>query len=179
MNIKNIIVGTAVALSLNVASYSVAEEGAYIGAQYAQVEYDQSNGVNATPTGLIAIGGYNFSDHVALEGRFGFGLSDDGLSGATVSTDLELDSIVSLLGKFSLGGSISPYLLAGYSDLQFDASNGSSAEGDSFSFGVGVDFSVTEHSAISVEYIQYADTDGVDNVSVDVTALSVGYNYSF
>lgn len=179
MEIKNIIVGAVAALSLSVASHSMAE-GGYIGAQYAQVKYDQTNtGINngdATPTALVITGGYNFSDHIALEGRLGFGLGDDAFSS---TVDVDIDSLVSVLGKFSLGGSISPYLLAGFSDVELEATGNQSTEGDGFSFGAGVDFDVSENSAVSLEYIQYVDADIRNGGEAKVTALSLGYNYSF
>lgn len=163
-------------------------EGGYIGAQYAQTSYEQSNTLNnanasdgeADPAALFLLAGYQFNENIALEGRFGFNAGDDDFEFASGgSTKVEVSSILSLLGKFSLGGDISPYAVIGFTDFELDAQNGQTVEGDGFSFGAGIDFKVSDNTAISLEYVNYASPDITGGGEADLTALSLGVNYTF
>jgi opacity protein-like surface antigen len=92
---------------------------------------------------------------------------------------MELDKLVSLLGKLSLGGTVSPYLLLGISDVELTTNNAGTAEGDGLSFGVGIDFAVSEKLAIGLEYISYIDEDVVGGGEATLSAVSLGVNYKF
>jgi outer membrane autotransporter protein len=176
------------ALVLLAGSQMVAAENYYVGAQYSQASYEQSNvpsssvyaNGKADPSALTLIGGYEFNQHVALEGRFAFNAGDDEFefsSGSSVKT--ELSYLLSVLGKFSVGGKVSPYALVGFSDFELDAEGGQAVEGNGFSFGAGVDFQVSDNTAISLEYVQYASIDITGGGDADLTALSIGVSYSF
>lgn len=181
MSLKNITLAAIAATSLSAALPTLADEGAYVGAQYAITEYEQSgtngNDGDAKPKAFVLSAGYSFSKHVAVEGRLGFGAGDDELF---VGTDVEVDQLVSLLGKFSVGGPISPYFLVGFSDVELDATGGQSTEGDGPSFGAGIDFTVADNTALSLEYIQYVDEDIANQQGeASLTAFSFGVNYKF
>ena len=159
----------------------------YFGTQFAQTTYEQS-GTSANPNAIdgegkpkaiVLIGGYQINDHVALEGRFGFNASDDGFSNSLGSVDIEVDQILSVLGKFSVGGSISPYALVGFSDVELEDQFGGVAEGDGVSFGVGVDFKVSENTAIALEYIQYVDEGIQGGGDAELSAVSLGVSFGF
>lgn len=189
MSIKNITLAALTATALSTTLPAIADKGAYFGAQYAITEYEQSgtNGVTANdgdakPTAFVITAGYSFSKHIALEGRWGFGMSDDEIFAATATTsaiDVDINHIVSVLGKFSLGGPISPYVVVGFSDAELDATGNQTASVDGVSAGLGIDFSITEKAAISLEYIDYADADVVGGGTSELTATSLGFNYKF
>jgi outer membrane autotransporter protein len=188
MKVKFFLLGTIVAASALAGSQMAAAENYYIGAQYAQATYEQSNTLGnaaaddgeADPTALIFVGGYKFNENVALEGRLGLGLGDDDFEFASGgSTKIEVSRLLSILGKFSVGGTFSPYAVVGFTDFELDADNGTTVEGDGLSYGVGVDFSVSENAAISLEYINYASPDINGGGDADLTAISIGVNYTF
>ncbi len=170
------------ALVLFGSQITLAEEaGGYLGAQYAQTTYEQSGSGfdgEADPKAIVFVGGYKFNENVALEGRVGFGSGDDQY---TTGTNIELDKLISVLGKFSLGGSVSPYLLVGFSDVEFDSNNTGTAEGNGVSFGAGIDINVSENTTIGLEYISYVDDDDDANGggSAEATAVSLGVNFHF
>jgi opacity protein-like surface antigen len=175
---KNLFGATAAALLLSAASHSFAE-GGYIGGQYAQTTYEQTGSTldgEAEPNSLILLGGYEFTDHWAIEGRVGLGMGDDEY---VTGTNMELDKLVSVLGKLSLGGTVSPYLLLGFSDVELTTNNAGTAEGNGVSFGAGIDFSVSENVAIGLEYISYVDEDAVGGGEAKLSAVSLGVNYKF
>ncbi len=175
-------------LILSAGAASVSAENYYFGAQFAQTTYEQSgtsanpsaDDGEADPNAIILIGGYNFSENIALEGRLGFDGGDDDFnfnSGGSIG--IEVDQLVSILAKFSLGSSVSPYLLVGFSDIELESAGGQVVEGDGVSFGVGVDFSVSENTAIALEYVQYADFDISGGGDAEFSAVSLGVNFGF
>lgn len=175
MNIKKIITASATALLLTSALPTFAEGSYYIGAQITSFGLEQSGTTNADldvdPQALTLIGGYKFNEHIAIEGRFGFDAGDD--------EGIEVDQAASILGKFSLGGNVSPYLLVGFSDVEFEDSFGATRTVDEVAFGVGVDFNVSESSAITLEYIDHGDSDVPGGGTAELESLSLGFNYSF
>jgi outer membrane immunogenic protein len=177
MSIKNLFGATAAAVFLSAASHSFAE-GGYIGGQYAQTTYEQSgttaNDADAKPAALTLLGGYKFSEHIAIEGRLGFGIGDDQFGAGDV---LEMDKLVSLLGKFSLGGKVSPYVVVGFTDATISSPT-TDADLDGASFGLGVDFEVSEGLSLGLEYIHYATADIVGGGEADLSAISLGVNYN-
>ncbi|EGG95124.1 hypothetical protein IMCC1989_1759 [gamma proteobacterium IMCC1989] len=87
--------------------------------------------------------------------------------------DLEINQLVSVLGKFSVGGSVSPYLLVGFSDVEIETNFPQTESFDGASFGVGIDFEVSENTSLALEAIQYADSDIATGGKGKVSAISM------
>jgi outer membrane autotransporter protein len=178
MSIKNFISATFIVVLLSNATFSFAE-GGYIGGQLAQTTYEQKGTAadgEADPKAIILVGGYEFNEHIAIEGRLGFGVGEDDYS---TGVEIELSQLVSVLGKFSLGGPVSPYLLVGFSNIEYDDRIGDTSKTDGASFGAGVDFEVSQNTSLNLEYIQYGDDNGAGGGSLKASAISIGVNYSF
>jgi opacity protein-like surface antigen len=176
---KNLFCATAAALLLSTASHSFAE-GGYLGGQYAQTTYEQSstiaNDADGKPAALIFVGGYNFNEHFAVEGRLGSGIGGDQFGNGL---DIEVEYIISALGKLSLGGTVSPYILAGFTEASIESESGVVVDVDGTTIGLGVDFNVSENLSLGLEYVQYATVDLIGGGEGELSAIALGLNYKF
>ena len=112
MKIKKLSVIAAM-LAIAGSSLTAHSEEFYAGAQYSLIDFEASSGgisVDWEPTSLIFRGGVDLSDYFQLEGRLGFGLSDDDNAGVSV----EVDRLIGLYGKASLPGELSPYIILNF-----------------------------------------------------------------
>ncbi len=109
---------------------------------------------------------------LAVEGRAGFGISDDSSDGITVETDNYFGAYAR--GELVISEKITPYGILGWSRIKATASalGESISESDSdFSFGVGARYQHNQHLAFNLEYLaQLVD---------DVSALSIGVRYAW
>ena len=164
-------------------------QGAYAGIQYAAVDFsfeDISEDFN--PTALIGRAGSNINKYVSIEGRLGFGLSDDTITATdgttTASVSIDLDTLIGVygVGHVPLGKSSSIYALVGFT--QVDATASASATGfgsaslsddeSDLSYGIGADISILYNVAVNVEYVQY-----LDKSDFDVSAIAIGMKFGF
>lgn len=162
----------------------------YGGVQYAMVTYD-FGGEDLEPSALVLRAGKYISDTVAIEGRFGFGIGDDSISGyidpfwGTVSIDLEIDNFFGIyaLGHLKLSEQSSIYGLLGFTqgETTFSGTSstlgslGSASEDESdMSFGFGFEHAFGRNNSFNIEYTQY-----IDKADFDASALSIGANFSF
>ena len=118
-------------------------------------------GIDASLTTLTAKLGTKFNENLAFEGRIGFGVGDDTVEGV----DVELSNYfgVYFKGGFSATEKVYPYAVLGYTRGKLKASGpgGSISSSDSdVSFGIGVDYSITNATALSFEYTNFYDKDG-------------------
>ena len=74
---KNILLVIALVFSYSSISFAASEGDTYGGLQYALVTYDEDGFDEAEPTALVGRYGQFVNDSVSIEGRIGFGLSDD------------------------------------------------------------------------------------------------------
>ncbi len=165
----------------------------YVGIQYGYLMYDMDSiSGDSNPSALIGRVGYFVFDQVALEGRFGFGFSDDSArlpddAGGTIRGDLELDRLYGayLAGYLPLGGFGSAYGVLGYTDAKatFSADGFSSSISDGgFSFGFGGNVYIEyresaykEHRwAINVEYMRYLNESGY---KLDAYGFGVAFQF--
>ena len=179
MNIKSI---GAVILVASIAGNVYSAEGdAYFGIQYSMVTFSESGFPDFEPVALVGRYGKFTSDNFAIEGRLGFGLSDDTQNIIGIDVDLEIDHILGVYGAFYHGTSsptIRPYGILGITQVEFTQSApgfGSVSDDDSdFSFGLGIDFEIGGNIVINLEYMDYGEFGGAD-----VTAIAIGYNALF
>lgn len=159
-----------------------ADQGLYAGVNYTQADYKESGFATVTPTALVFKLGKELTPNIAIEGRLGTGLSDDGLTVSGVQLTVDIDNFYGVYFKGMLPtGSITPYGLIGFtkSKLTFTGSvpgftiAGSDSE-SSLSYGVGVDFQLSKTTAINLEYAQLVKGDGYK-----LNGFSVGVAFRF
>lgn len=163
--------------------------GAYAGFQYASFDLSAADfPEDFGPTGLIGRAGSNINEYISIEGRLGFGLSDDTITATqnftTASVSVELDTLIGLygVGRVPLGNSSSLYAVVGLTQVEATESYSSTAIGSAsfsedesdFSYGIGADIGILYNVAVSVEYVQY-----IDKSDVDVSAISLGVKFGF
>jgi outer membrane immunogenic protein len=145
---------------------------------------DLTLSVTGAPDDLSLLSGYarfgaQFDDYLSLEWRIGTGLQDDDIRGPGTKADVSLDLFY---GVYVLGGApvtehIYPYAALGYSRAELEINDpGFSAEykENDISFGVGVNFDVSNTFAINVEYLQYVKENGVE-----LSGPTAGFVYYF
>jgi len=154
--------------------------GFYGGLSYSQTMGSLDAGAGATDfedgTAPGAFAGYNWQN-----GNFVFGgelayhaISDSELTG---TPGTELSSAIDLKGRLGYAaGRVMPYLALGYSSATLDVG------ADSFdltgaSYGIGVDFLVTDNIFVGAEYLQ-RDLSG-DGYEADPSTLGIRVGYKF
>lgn len=163
--------------------------GAYGGIQYAITDFSfEGVSEDFSPTGLIGRAGSNMNQYVSIEGRLGFGLSDDTVTATdgvtTASISIELDTLIGIygVGHVPLGKSSSIYALLGLTRVDATASAsltgfGSASESDDetdLSYGIGADIGILYNLWVNVEYVQY-----IDKSDFDVSAIALGLKFGF
>lgn len=154
-------------VSLSVLS-SVATADNYAGigvvkTNYSEAAFADDDFAEVNLTSLVGRIGSQFHPNFSAELRLGSSIKDD----TTMGTQVDL---ASLYGAYIRAGvpitqSIYPYAIAGYTRSSFDYANslGDSSESESdASFGVGVDFRLTDKVLANLEYMNYIDESGAE-----------------
>lgn len=193
---KVISLGVVAALMLSTNSvFAGLLASSYGGIQYASFDTSVTVGgitipEDFSPTGLIGRLGSNINENFSIEGRLGFGLSDDTMTASdgvdTVSLSVELDTLIGVygVGHIMLNESSSVYGLIGFTKVDGTVSgsisgsqsgSASSSEDESgLSYGLGADIGVGKNLALNIEYIQY-----LDESKLDLSAIALGVKISF
>ncbi len=152
----------------------------YLGLQYAQTSYEDDNGVEAEPSAAVGRLGHFVTDNFAIEGRAGFGISEDEASyyGSNTNVNVEIDSLLGVygVGHLPISETVSAYALAGFTSGEATASNAAgSVSGDDsgFSYGIGGELSFTPRVSATLEYMSY-----LDKSDYQISAISAGLNFS-
>ena len=163
--------------------------GAYGGVQYAITDFSFGDiSEDISPTALVGRAGSNINQYISIEGRLGFGLSDDTVTvtdGVTAeSASVELDTLIGIygVGHLPLGKSSSLYALLGLTRVDATKSGaitgfGSVSVSDDetdLSYGFGADIGILYNLWVNVEYIQY-----LDKTDFDVSAIALGLKFGF
>lgn len=185
-----VMIGLVVSLgSMSGNAFAGQTEGAYAGIQYSSLDFSfEDISEDFSPTGLIGRAGSNINQYISIEGRLGFGLSDDTVTATdgvtTASASIELDTLIGLygVGHVPLGKSSSIYALVGFTRVDATASAsatnfGSASVSDDesdLSYGIGADIGIMYNLWVNVEYVQY-----LDKSDFDVSAIAVGLTFGF
>lgn len=170
-----IIAKVALVLGLSVtAAIAHAVDETYVGFQFAGTELDRGERVqNAEPSAIVGRLGGAMGDVLMFEGRLGTGLSGDtqGSGGEAVTVDVGHLVGAFALARANVSETLFPYLVAGATLVDLDASDAPDIDGTetSFSYGVGFDARVSQAVGFGIEYIRY-----VDGGNFDLDALSLG-----
>ena len=148
----------------------------YIGGQATTITVDEDNLSEFEPTAAVGRAGFYISDNVAIEGRYGFGLSDDTVSGGISG---ELDNFVGgyVSGHLPLADRLSLYGVVGYTNAKVTLKSGGlelSASDSGLSYGAGVNFFLLGNLGLNAEYMQYLSESGYD-----LSAVSLGVVLNF
>lgn len=159
----------SIATALTFSAHSMGGE-TYYGAGLAHLDIPidgiDDEMLDATVTSLHGLVGTRFNENFSGEIRLGIGISDDNNLG-DVGLNFKLKNYFGVYAK--AGAQISeiiyPYVVAGYTRGKMEVSvlgdSESGSEGD-FSFGVGVDFSISKTTKLNLEYMNYLDKDGTE-----------------
>ncbi|BES72722.1 hypothetical protein RE428_37400 [Marinobacter nanhaiticus D15-8W] len=169
------------------AGHAMAEEGfpkGYAGIGYLLAEYEEEGIDDSFDVGaLYGQAGVNVNPYVAGELRLGVGVGDDTTEVYGASVDVELKTLAGLYGKVGLPNQtpIYPYVVAGISHIEIEASASSgyrsatfSDSGSDESYGIGANLDLADRFAVNVEYMQYYDKEGVE-----IAGLSIGGQLKF
>ena len=179
----------------------------YVGIGYSNLKMDRDCGTNIKygdrpislqssdsdrANGILLLGGYNFNDYLALEGRWTVALEDFKFDdGSQISY---YNAALYLKPHFE-AGNLSVYGLLGYGYSHFDDDNDLIDDGDSdFQYGAGISYKVTENLSVFADYTVLYDEDNSDpfhlessnprvritrDCDVKVDSINVGFTYRF
>ena len=159
------------------AQQSQSPQGYYAGVTLSTLHYEESGNGTAKPSAIGVKIGREINKYLAIEGRFGTGISDDnmGNTGINVSLDYSLGAYAK--GILPLTPRIALYGLAGVTYAELSASAGGLRVGGSdsdFSYGFGADFGIGATTSVNVEWARV-----FEGSSYKLDAISVGLNFKF
>jgi len=134
----------------------------YIGAGYNFLETEAGGFDWDTSAVDIRVGKY-FTPNFAIEGRGGFGVSDDTAAGLNVEINNYFG--VYARGEIPINSQFSIYGLLGITDIELDVSAGGntvSGTDNDVSWGVGASFAINPKTSIGGEYMNLYDDGGVE-----------------
>jgi len=134
--------------------------------------------------------GYAFNDYLAVEGRYWTGLDDMESDNETLTGDFSTWGIYAK-PMYPVTASLKLYALLGYASTNLDFDAGQNIDylnTDAFSWGIGMDYSLTENLSLFVDYNNLGYTDEftfnnieypTDTVNVAIDSINVGLTYTF
>lgn len=174
--------------TLSSSVFAATEGEQYFGVQYASTTFEiDLFGEEWSPDAIVGRFGNYLSDNFALEGRIGTGLGDDTITfaafgGGTIDVKIELDSLFGVygVGHHTINENSSVYALIGLSrgEATLSATGvivGSDSETETdLSYGVGINFGISNAAALNLEYISYMSKN-----DFDLSAISFGFIRKF
>ncbi len=148
--------------------------GFYAGLGVASNKASWNNGSD-TVTNYTLIGGYEFNDYLAVEGRF-----TDTMSGKN-DIDYVTGGSVFLKPQYPVFDAMKVYALVGvgYTKI-FAANNSTVAKGNDFQWGLGASYDVMDNMAVFVDYTSLATgIETLTGLKDDDEAWTFGVNYKF
>lgn len=174
-------------LAISVSASAVEPGNGYAGISISKFGYDATIGrngddysVEAEPEAFIVRLGYQLSDIVSIEARYGAGTSDDSasLDDEKTNADIGIDTYYGAFIRAHLPNktTVSPYFIVGYNKIEIEiegAGVGTSDDDTDLATGLGADFAFGSFS-LNVEYLQV-----YDKTTVGGDALSFGATFQF
>lgn len=155
-------------LSALLSTASLANE-TYIGAGLSTMDFNDDL---AQFQGLNFKMGQKFGDYVAVEAKVGLGMRDESIVPGNFT---RIDNYVGLFVKAGapVTENVAPYVIAGHTTVRVAgkiATVDFALDESDYSYGVGVDFTVSESTAVNLEVIRHTD---IDWLQLDVLSLGV------
>ena len=142
----------------------------YGGLSYGFMETELGSADFDTPTLNFALG-VEATPHLAVEGRLGLGVGDDGRSGVTV----EIDDYFAVYVKpmLPLSDTVSLYGLLGVAETTVETNFGDDDD-DDFSYGFGISAKTRQGLDLFAEYVSL-----YDDRNVEISGFNLGVNLRF
>lgn len=158
---------------------TVSAEGKYYGMDAMLVTYSEAGFPDFKPKVLGFKFGNQINANIAIEGRFGLGLTDDTQNFCIIScADLtfEIDNFLGAYMKFMPAGNETKlYGLLGFTKGKASVSalglSATESETD-LSYGFGVEVKVSEDAGVNFEYLQAIDKDTFELSSINIGFVS-------
>ncbi|MEW8026997.1 MAG: outer membrane beta-barrel protein [Candidatus Thiodiazotropha sp.] len=153
------------------------EGNRYFGVMVSSPQYkeDDSN-TDFRSAGLLARGGMEFNEFLAVEGQFG-------LFGEDVVNDrsYQIEYLLSIYARGNLpliDTRTRLYALAGVTHFSGNVPGFSSVDETAIGYGLGLELYADEHNALTLEWLRYAVGD-IHNVDYKLESASLGFIHRF
>ncbi|MGH8141227.1 MAG: outer membrane beta-barrel protein [Steroidobacteraceae bacterium] len=149
----------------------------YLGASVGQLQYDENNLGQMSPTILMIRGGEQFSPYLAVEARLGTNVNGGSAFGYHINAQALYGAYVKGILPFS--PLISGYVLAGLGGAVWHRNYPDYNSGDiALSFGVGAEFNLSSAAALDVEWGRLTSgTNDRDRYGYVANELTFGVNW--
>lgn len=187
---------------MSIGTLATAEEGEragkmYLALEYTQPEYVEYGGVGTgNPTRLeynlkaakLRIG-YQLLENFGVEVSYGQAIEDDTINNRRIDWPRFYGIYGRIVGY--PGDNTRLYGIVGKTFGDIEANNNNTTDddvglGDGFAFGVGMGYAIGDFFEITLDWMQYADGDGIRNVGSTggsggnrISGLSVGFKFAF
>ncbi|THB68880.1 MAG: porin family protein [Gammaproteobacteria bacterium] len=160
--------------------------GMYAGGSLASIDYEiTEDGYEDEGLDMIVgsgMFGFSFNENFSVEGRLGFGLTDDEIGDVTFETEYFFSAFLRAAIPVD-GGNI--YGLIGVSNVKFkysypwfgDTYSESESESD-VSFGIGAELPIYSKGMLGIEYIELIDKE-IDGTNFDLSTVGIVFKHSF
>ncbi|TNE77545.1 MAG: porin family protein [Gammaproteobacteria bacterium] len=170
-----VIVGLAAAGSAGAQDmYKSGMGGVYAGLNYTFMMLDD-NDLDADVGTLSGKVGVDATPFLSLEGRAGFGVDDDTISGVDLSVDNFFGGYANI--KLPNESPVTPYAVIGFTRIEAEAKflgNKVTDDDSDLSYGVGLNMKFQQNLSGNLEYMRYYDD---DNLTVDGLGLGIQVNF--
>ncbi|MEW8507610.1 MAG: outer membrane beta-barrel protein [Candidatus Thiodiazotropha sp.] len=181
MKYLSVVIGCLLLSSLAHSEESVRGAGIegyrYLGAMVSSPQYkeDDSN-ADFRSAGLLARGGIEFNEILAVEGHFGLFGED------TIGDDsYQIEYLASIYARGNLpliGERIRLYALGGLTHFSGNVPGFSSVDETAIGYGVGIELYGDEHNALTLEWLRHAVGD-IRDVDYTLESASLGFLHRF
>ena len=154
-----------------ISTHGVAEPYAGLAYGYSNAEYLPSSTEafsHGNPSLVVLQGGYFFNDYLAVEARYATSVQR--------ASRLNVDSLASALVKanFPISSQVSIYAVSGYSAYSINKQAVGTVDDQGFSLGAGVHYAFDNHTALALDFVNYANGD-----EARLNSINLGFQYKF
>jgi len=169
----------AVIVVMAAASANAQRAGLYVGADLAQLQYQESGFETAKPLAIGFAAGNRFNPNFAAEVRIGTGVSDDTINVNGVDVKASIDNYAGIYAKgiLPLNYLVELYGLVGYTHGRIEAQAFGQRQITSdtdFSYGLGAAFEIAYNMSIDIEWARL-----FEGSTYETDAIKLGLRFSF
>lgn len=152
----------------------------YIGLNITRGQYSEDYiDEDFNPIALVAKTGYLFNDYFAVEARLGVGVVDDEQDIYGYDVSVKLKYLMGIYGKgiLNLNEQFDVYAMLGFTKAEMEAElegYSDSSDDSDLSFGIGVDYKLSNQLYLDFEYMSY-----MSKSDFDASAIAIGITKNF
>jgi len=198
LSLATLLTLSSVVFAEDVTSQVEKDNGFYVGVGYGYLNQTVDNistvsNIDIDVDNILLQAGYDINKYVALEFRLWESIGDASQSGGDKPGNYSQDSYAwgaYIKPMYPILKNLNVYAMLGYSNTSLQYNNGEWST-DAFSWGAGVDYTITQHISVFVDYLNLGMKDDTSisytptgfttstNADINIYTVNVGVTYKF